>query len=437
MPRPRARGRVAAGVYWNEARQRYHLRFRAVVYDDQVDGIPKPARRTVHSVQNVHRASGIPGDWEASLREAAQLRADIEAKLIERGRQDRADAARPVTFGEIARAYRDDAIDRGVRWDKEGSRWRVLVEEMGEGVPVEKITTSQLVKWRQNVKTRRNIKSRSVNAYVTLLNSIFNLAVRSGRVADNPARHLRPYEETKAEIEFLTHDQLQAVFSAAHRLQLQWGNDSLKRGNSAKRLTPIHDLVVALYFTAARTSNVLRLRWEKHVDFGAGVVVWQAGEVKNRRKVVVPMPVRLRSMLEARWPGPGAVGWVFPHPHTSEPFRNIRAPWLAAIAGANASLDAANQILPTFKVYNLRHTRATHFLAATGDYKATADLLGDTVKMVEDRYAGRNVPGLRVATERAASSPELAKIDGVKTVTKLYRIDGDQPPTDDNPEVTN
>ena len=45
MPRPRARGRVAAGVYWNARRESYYLRFRATVYDDQVDRIPRPARR--------------------------------------------------------------------------------------------------------------------------------------------------------------------------------------------------------------------------------------------------------------------------------------------------------------------------------------------------------------------------------------------------------
>ncbi len=128
---------------------------------------------------------------------------------------------------------------------------------------------------------------------------------------------------------------------------------------------------------------------------------------------------------------------MFPHPHTGEPFRNIRAPWLAAIAAANAALGAANQIPPTFKIYNLRHTRATHFLTATGDYKATADLLGDTVKMVEDRYAGRNVPGLRQATERAGASPELAEIDGDKSVTTLYPQSGVEPPNDNNPEVAN
>ena len=83
MPRPRARRRVTAGVYWNARRESYYLRFRATVYDDQVDRNSRPARRVVHSVKNVHRGSSTPGDWEASLREAVELRAEIEAELAE------------------------------------------------------------------------------------------------------------------------------------------------------------------------------------------------------------------------------------------------------------------------------------------------------------------------------------------------------------------
>ncbi|RLE28279.1 MAG: hypothetical protein DRJ65_00185 [Acidobacteria bacterium] len=427
-PKKNPRGRIAAGVNWNEERQAYYLRFRATVYQDQVDGRLKPARRTIHSRRNINRRSLTPDDWDASLSEARDLRQVVELEMLERAKADRGEVLRPKTFGELADAYEKDAIDRGTRWDKEKSRWKVLVEEFGRHTPAESITPAQVLEWRPDFRARRKLSARSVNAYVTLLKTVFNLAVRSGLVKANPAHHLRPYEEARTDVEWLTHDQLHAIFVAGAELQEQWGAVA-SREQAQRRLVPIGDLVVALYFTAARTSNVLQMHWDRHVDFGAGVVVWRPEEVKNRRRVVVPMPARLRQMLEGRqkW----ADGLVFPNPLTGESFKNIRWAWLDTIAKANEALSASEQIPEKFKIYNLRHTRATHLLSATGNFKAVADLLGDTVKMVEDRYAGRDVPGLRQALDLAATGA-LSEIDCVNGVSKQVGIGLDQGQSEPN-----
>jgi integrase len=191
------------------------------------------------------------------------------------------------------------------------------------------------------------------------------------------------------------------------------------------RQTPIYDLVTVAYETAARTGNVLGLRWEDHVDWEAQAVVWQPGEVKNRRRVVVPLTKRLKDVLLSRWPGPGASGWVFPSSEGLEQHisnQAFRIAWKDAIALANESLGATERIPATFRVYNLRHTRATLLLKSTGDPVIVAELLGDTVKMVLDRYAGRDATNLREA---------LAKLDAVPTaVPKRYPIERDSAPQD-------
>jgi hypothetical protein len=192
MPRKRTRGRVAAGVARRQGRDGdCYLRFRAVVYEDQVAGVAKPSRRVIAASREVYRKATHPQDWEASVREAREVRARIEAELLAELRAEREAAAAPVTFGELADAYERDAKIRGTRWDKERSRWAVLVAELGRDTPAESITADHLNDWRQILMARRGLQGRSVNAYVTLLRAIFRLALRNGVVQADPTALLK------------------------------------------------------------------------------------------------------------------------------------------------------------------------------------------------------------------------------------------------------
>jgi integrase len=376
-----------------------------VVYEDQVRGTAKPLRRVVAGERQVYRRATDPHDWQAAVLEAAELRRKTEAELLEELRRGVLEAEGPATFGELAEAYEKDAQDRGTRWDREKYRCAVVVEEVGRDTPAASLNADWLQTWRQDLRTRRKLTGRSVNAYVTLLRAICRLGVRTGKLTADPTAHLRPYPEHRGEVEYLTEAQLAAVLDAARVLQKKW--EGAKRTQGEKRRAPIFDLVTVAYQTGARTGNVLSLRWGQHVDWEAAAVVWQPAEVKNRRRVVVPMTQALKDVLLDRWPGPNAVGWVFPSPDKpglSLSNQSFRLAWRDVVALANKQLGAAEKIPADFKVYNLRHTRATHVLAATGNLRAVADLLGDTVAMVEQRYAGRSVPGLRQALEQTEAS---------------------------------
>ena len=258
------------------------------------------------------------------------------------------------------------------------------------------ITADRLDEWRRSLRARRKLSARSTNAYLTLLRAICRLAVRTGRLQVDPTARLRPYPEHRGEVSWLTEEQLEAVLAAARGLQEAWAG--AKPHEKGTRRVPIYDLVVTLYHSAARTGNVLALTWA-HVDWSSEVLVWQPREVKNRKRIVVPIIGRLREVLLERFPGDGAAGFVFPDPDDPErhlSHRALRLAWRDVLEAAKLPTD--------FKVYNLRHTRATHVLRATGDPVVAAELLGDNVAMVLKRYAGRSPDRLREALERAGRS---------------------------------
>ncbi len=69
---------------------------------------------------------------------------------------------------------------------------------------------------------------------------------------------------------------------------------------------------------------------------------------------------------------------------------------------------------PRARLCCLRHSRATHLAGASA--KAVADLLGDRVSMVERRYFGADVEGIRDALRATAASSSLGDLErGVDT----------------------
>ncbi len=72
MPRRRARGQVAAGVVRRADRGgQLYLRFRAVVYENQLAGGLRPARRQIASQCDVYRRATDPWDWKAGVEDAS------------------------------------------------------------------------------------------------------------------------------------------------------------------------------------------------------------------------------------------------------------------------------------------------------------------------------------------------------------------------------
>jgi len=409
--KPRKR-RVPAYLVYHEGRIYYRYRARVV-------------HRGHEAIRNVFVLSEFPDSWERSLVAVREHRAEVEMALRHAVDQHLDGLELPTTLWALAGEWLADCEEREVRTDVERYRVEVLLETLGRDLSAEALTTDHVLEWRRRLRRERDLSKSSANAYLALLKMVLALAVRRGRLASNPAAAVTALPIQRPDPETLTVEQARALFSALPKFELlQAERESARRaramGSGSPSAVPLRGIVLAAYYTLARTGNVLRLRWEE-VDVEGGVI--RFAETKNTRRagvrVVAPMRAPLRRYLEERWPGPGAAGWVFPSPATGQPFVDVRKAWVSLLRLANAELAGGALIPEGFRLYNLRHSGASH-LAASGAMSAAeiAELMGDTrVETVERRYFKLDESRLRRRLELAAQDPDLAAIDAAAGTT--------------------
>lgn len=413
MPRKTKR-RVPAYLVEHHGRIFYRYRARVV-------------HRGHEAIRNVFVLSEFPESWERSLAAVREHREEVLGAL-RRAVDDHLDGLElPTTLETLAGEWLADCEEREVRTDVERYRVEVLLETLGRELPAEALTADHVLEWRRRLRRERGLSKSSANAYLALLKMVLALAVRRGRLGANPAAAVSALPIQRPDPETLTVEQVRALFAALPKFErLQAERESARRaramGVGLPSAVPLRGIVLTAYYTLARTGNVLRLRWEE-VDVEGGVI--RFAETKNTRRagvrVVAPLRAPLRTFLSERWPGPGARGWVFPNPVTGEPFVDVRKAWVSLLRLANAELAAAGGgLIPEgFRLYNLRHSGASH-LAASGAMSAAeiAELMGDTrVETVERRYFKLDESRLRRRLELAAQDPDLATIDALASPT--------------------
>jgi integrase len=131
--------------------------------------------------------------------------------------------------------------------------------------------------------------------------------------------------------------------------------------------------------TGMRTGEMLRLLW-KDIDFMNNVLrVEQSKTVSGIRSV--PLSGICKSEL-LRWRklvGPEFSEWVFPSfTNRRHPLQGGRKSWASALKKAG---------IPSFPIYNLRHTFASRLTAAGVSPITVAQLLGHSSTQIVPRYA--------------------------------------------------
>lgn len=417
------RRRRSAPTYLTERDGRIFYHYRLVV-----------EHRGVRVVRWVNCLSEHPYDWRASLEAVRMDRERRRRQIIAEIEQRIAGRERP-TLSAIARDWLRDAEERGRRTDVVRYQVARLLEDLGVETLATELTADRILEWRRTLMTRPRPPAReggeprpplspvTVNAYIGLLSMILEHGIRHWGLRRNPARLVgrldpgpSPHPQT------LSHEQLRELFLALDEYEAEEAArlERIERsplGAGRPALVPLRGIVLAIYYTLARTKDVLRLRWE-HIDLERQIITFR--ETKNRRRVhdvVVPIRAPLMRWLLDRWPGPGASGWVFPNPATGEPFRDIRRQWRRLIRLANRRLEESgfHPIPEGFRLYNLRHTGASH-LAATGSLSAQeiAQMMGDTsVRTVERHYFHTDARRLAADLHRASTDPALRSLDEI------------------------
>lgn len=119
--------------------------------------------------------------------------------------------------------------------------------------------------------TGRPSKPATVNRYMELLRSLFNLAIEDGLIRDNPLRFYEPYAE-EATRRALTDDELRRILAAAH---------SLADVKQFRLRGVFYDLILFGLVTGMRLSEILNLR---RAWINGDVVAIPLGATKSRRR---------------------------------------------------------------------------------------------------------------------------------------------------------
>lgn len=236
---------------------------------------------------------------------------------------------------------------------------------------------------RRTTPTKRGQprKPATVNCELTILSSVFRLAVDAGHIAANPCRKVKPLRVNNARFRYLTQEEETRLMEALE------SNELLRR------------IVVIAINTGLRRGEIFSLCWND-VDFWLNSI--HVRESKTGKGRVVPMNKEARELLlSVNRDG----DLIFRSPYTGNRLTKIDKGFRAACRRAE---------LEDFHFHDLRHTFATRLAEGGADAFTIAEILGHSSLVMTKRYT-------HVSDERKRKAVELIgkKENGVANVSQM------------------
>ena len=222
------------------------------------------------------------------------------------------------------------------------------------------------------------------NRALSLLSTMFSLAIEWGWREDNPAHGVKRYQEDKRET-WLSEVQLRRLEAALRAYQDQEAADAIR----------------LLIVTGARSGEVLRAEWSQF-DLARGVWTKPSHHTKQKKIEHVPLSRAALSILsdlaERR-----KSDHLFPGRYGHGPRVTLRRPWIqvlkaAGLASAEKYHGKRRQLTryrPTVRIHDLRHTFASHLVSRGESLHKVGRLLGHTSPQTTARYAHIDDAALR------------------------------------------
>jgi integrase len=297
----------------------------------------------------------------------------IEARRAERARQ-RLDAAKAITFGEVAALY--IASHRaGWRNEKHAAQWETTLKTHAAPItslPVQAVDTALVVKvleplWTTRPETASRLRGR--------IESVLDFAkVRDFRDGENPARwrgHLAKLLPARSKVrEIKHHAALPYAELSAFLVALRE-----QEGNAARALE-------FLILTAARTGEVIGARWSE-IDLLDKTWTVPAAHMKARREHRVPLSARALAILDemqvARHGDDARIAFVFPGRKPGMPLSNMAFLMLLRRLGLGSL--TAHGFRATFKTWASERTSFQNEIVEA----ALAHVIGNKVEQAYRR----------------------------------------------------
>ncbi len=275
-----------------------------------------------------------------------------------------------VTFAEIARDALAYSKANKLSYRNDAGRMEVLLGWFRE-YPAEAITAQDIERRFEQATEEEGWAPATANRYRALLSLTYRLAIRNGKVKENPARQVSHRLEDNARIRFLSPEE----------------ETCLRAAIEAKYAEHLPDLILSLN-TGLRLSEQYGLRWED-VSFSRRVLT--ISRSKNGAARHVPLNQAALQALEAL--RERNAGSEFVCGGATEPRR-----WFEP-----AVRDAG---LSGFSWHCLRHTFASRLVMAGVDIRTVQDLLGHKTLAMTVRYAHLAPKHTLSAVERLDAPPE-------------------------------
>jgi len=201
-------------------------------------------------------------------------------------------------------------------------------------------------------------------------------------ISKNPAigPSISRYGENERE-RFLTKSEIAGLIQSFYALE----NENRKRyGTSVNAIRMI-------LFTGARPGEVFKMKWDQ-LDLEEGIWSKPASTTKQKRRHHIPLAQDAVTLLK-HIHSQGVNGdYVFPSRNTpTRPLGEVKKTWAKVIHTAEIENEIGTRI------YDLRHTFATHLVASGQSLFSVGKLLGHSTTKVTERYAHADIDGLRAA----------------------------------------
>jgi integrase len=232
----------------------------------------------------------FPGLRLDDARQAARTIAGEIAKGDDPVALRRAARARKMKLADLWPSYLSHLKQRNRTWRRDKQRWESEVSPALGKKALAEITRSDCQGLIDRIGADRPIAANRVAAFLA---AFLNFAVRSDRLAVNPAKGLIRFQET-SRARVLKSDELENLLKALEEEGEPWAS-----------------VFLMLLFTGARRGSIISMRWED-IDLGAAVWTIPAQVAKNKTATPIPLTEPALNLLRQQLVRSAGEPWVFP-----------------------------------------------------------------------------------------------------------------------------
>jgi integrase len=234
----------------------------------------------------------FPGLRLDDARQAARTIAGEIAKGEDPVALRRAARARKTKLADLWPSYLAHLKQRNRTWQRDEQRWNTEINPVIGDKALAEITRGECQALVDRVGADYPI---AANRIASLLSALLNFAVRSERLAVNPAKGLIRFQETSRS-RVLNTNELENLLGSIEAEGQPWASAFLM-----------------LLFTGARRGSVVSMRWE---DIDLGTAIWTIPPSVSKNKSATPIPLTEPALrlLQQQLERSAGEPWVFPSP---------------------------------------------------------------------------------------------------------------------------